>query len=152
MKSIVSALAMTATMVIAQESQVYSNGFSPIKITVDGYAQTYYIAAYFQSYNENEFVVPPNGRGIISRVPWMSYDDDMYFKPNLLGGSIWYTVDLSQHECNCVAAAYLVKMPGKDSNGNTWWDTDGYGYCDAQAQGGNLCPEVDLMEANKYAF
>ena len=76
-------------------------------------------------------MVPPNGRGIISRVPWMSYDDDMYFKPNLLGGSIWYTVDLSQHECNCVAAAYLVKMPGKDANGNTWWDTDGYGYCDA---------------------
>lgn len=77
----------------------------------------------------------------------------MYFKPNLLGGSIGFTVDLSQHTCNCVAAVYLVKMPGKDSNGNTWWDTDGYGYCDAQGQGGgNMCPEVDIMEANKYAF
>ena len=49
-------------------------------------------------------------------------------------------------------------MPGKDANGNTWWDTDGYGYCDAQAVGaqgigtGSFCPEIDLIEANSYGF
>ena len=78
--------------------------------------------------------------------------DPKYFKPNLLGGSIEWDVDLSEHECGCIAAFYLVSMPGKDQNGDLWMDTDGYGYCDANQVSGNFCPEFDMMEANKYSF
>ena len=75
-----------------------------------------------------------------------------YWKPNLLGGSVEWDLDLSNHECGCLATWYLVKMPGKDQDGNIWMDTDGYGYCDANMGNGNWCPEFDIMEANKYSW
>ena len=78
--------------------------------------------------------------------------DPKYFKPNLLGGSVEWDIDLSNHECGCIAAWYLVKMPGKDDDGNLWMDTDGYGYCDANQVDGNWCPEFDIMEANKWSW
>lgn len=38
----------------------------------------------------------------------MEWYNPHYFLPNLLGGSVEYDVDLSQHECGCIAAFYLV--------------------------------------------
>jgi hypothetical protein len=47
-------------------------------------------------------------------------DPTKYFKPNLLGATVEYDVNLSNRNCGCVAAFYLVKAPGKDKNGNYW--------------------------------
>ena len=81
----------------------------------------------------------------LSETPWL--DPNKYFKPNLLGGSVEYDVDLSRRNCGCVAAFYLIKMPGVNENGD-YWETDGYYYCDANKVFGNYCPEFDIMEAN----
>lgn len=76
-------------------------------------------------------------------------DPAQYYKPNLLGGSVEYDVDLSKENCGCVAAFYLVGAPGKNRSGQ-FWNTDGYYYCDANQVGGNYCPEYDIMEANMF--
>ena len=109
---------------------------------------TYYVAADFGSSGGSDYYCPAGGRGYVSNSP----NDKDYFIPNLLGGSIEWDVDLSQHECGCIAAFYMVKMPGVNSSGQTWWETDGWGYCDANQVAGNWCPELDLFEANKYSF
>ena len=57
---------------------------------------------------------------------------------------------MSQHDCGCVSSFYLVAMPGKDKNGSFW--SDKWYYCDANAVGGDYCPEFDLQEGNKWAF
>merc|ERR1712038_1345291 len=55
-------------------------------------------------------------------------------------------VNLSQVGCGCVTALYTILMPSVDDNVDPWK------YCDAMGVGGYLCPELDIMEANKYAF
>ena len=82
-------------------------------------------------------------------VPYM--DPTKYFKPNLLGATVEYDVNLSNRNCGCVAALYLVKAPGVDANGNYWKTRDDY-YCDSSGFGGNYCPDFDIMEANVLSF
>lgn len=74
-------------------------------------------------------------------------DPTKIYRPNLLGGSVDYDVNLSSSVCGCIAAFYLVKAPGKNSSGD-YWNTDGHYYCDANKVNGNFCPEFDIMEAN----
>ena len=52
-------------------------------------------------------------------------DPTKYFKPNMLGGSFEYDVDLSQVGCGCVTALYTILMPSVDENVDPWK------YCDA---------------------
>jgi len=75
----------------------------------------------------------------------------MFYTPNLLGGSVEFDVDLSNAGCSCNIAFYLVKMPAKGWNGVPSAQGGNY-YCDANDVGGAWCPEIDIMEANKYAF
>ncbi len=64
----------------------------------------------------------------LSKTPYL--DPASYFKPNLLGGSVEFDVDLSLRNCGCVAAFYLVKMPGYNQLGQLW-NTNGFYYCDS---------------------
>ena len=73
-------------------------------------------------------------------------DPNAYFKPNLLGGSIEFDVDLSNSKCGCLTALYMIVMPDSANYG------DPFQYCDAASVGDHMCPEFDMMEANKYAF
>lgn len=74
------------------------------------------------------------------------------YRPNLLGGSISYDVNLSQSGCRCNASFYMVLMPGKYSNGVPDPARGGDYYCDANDVGGAWCPEMDIMEASTYNF
>lgn len=76
-------------------------------------------------------------------------DTDQYYTPNLLGGAIEYDVDLSSVMCGCVSSVSVVGMPLLDN----WKDP--FHYCDANRMGdptGYLCPEFDIMQANRHAF
>jgi len=79
-------------------------------------------------------------------------DPNHFYQPDLLGGSIEYDIGLNDVDCACNAAFYMVSSPGKDTNGNFNAGPAGDYYCDANNVGGQWCPEMDIMEANKYAM
>ena len=85
-----------------------------------------------------------NNRMYLSTSPTL--DTNSYYKPNLLGGSMEYDVDLSMVSCGCVSALYTILMPAIDNT------TDPFKYCDANQVGGHWCPEFDIQEANRHAF
>ena len=91
-----------------------------------------------------------NGRAYFSTSEMFDYTK--YFRPNLLGGSMEYDVDLSQAGCNCNAAFYMIGMPGIGADGLPFESEDGLHYCDAAKVAGNYCPEFDIMEANTWAY
>lgn len=134
-----------------QPVQPAATGWVAFNITQDGVVSTKYIAvpSWFSGGGGSKLIIPYGGRGHISNTPSLNHEH--FYTPNLLGASVEYDVDLSQMDCGCVAAFYLVGMPGKNSSGN-YWNTDGFYYCDANQVGGNFCPEFDIMEANQYAY
>ena len=73
-----------------------------------------------------------------------------YFRPNLLGGSIEYDIDLSETGCGCVANINLVRMPAFTGRGEPNI-SDMYYYCSSNP-GGAVCPMFNIMEANKYSW
>jgi hypothetical protein len=76
-----------------------------------------------------------------------TYDNNYYAASPLLGNTLRYTIDLAGAGCGCNAAVYLVSMKQ-----NTQVSTCGDYYCDANSVCGVKCTEVDIMEANMYAF
>lgn len=46
----------------------------------------------------------------------------------------------------------MLLMPGLDRDGNPYPSSDNSFYCDAMAAQGNFCPDMDIMEANSYAW
>jgi hypothetical protein len=77
------------------------------------------------------------------RVYLMETTSKYYRFPDLTGQTIRFTVDLSQTDCSCNAALYLVEMKSTAVPGD---------YCDAQGAPGEACVEIDLLEANTKAF
>jgi hypothetical protein len=137
MKSFITACLATAAMSLSNDAFDFSslsniaevpNGWNSIQITQDGAPKTLYVASGSYASGGNRVTIPYNNRAILSQTPNM--DPKQYYRPNLLGGSVEYDVDLSQSNCGCIAAFYLVGAPGKNRNGD-YWNTDGYYYCDA---------------------
>ena len=128
-----------------------ANGYAQLNIKEDGKDKTVYIASpsWFTGGGGDTLSLPEGGRVYLSNTPELSSEG--FYKPALLGGAVEYDVDMSQMECGCIAAFYLVRMPAHDWSGNLD-KTDGFWYCDANQVDGEYCPEFDIMEANKYAF
>ena len=128
-----------------------TNGWASLDIKEDGQSKTVYIAApnWFSGEGGDHISIPEGGRVYLSNSP--SLDPNNFYKPALLGGIVEYDVDMSQIECGCIAAFYLVRTPAKGWGGSLD-KTDGFYYCDANQVGGEYCPEFDIMEANKYAY
>jgi hypothetical protein len=75
------------------------------------------------------------------------YDHEQYMRLNLLGKTMRYTTDVSGAGCGCNAALYLTSM-GHNSHKSTCHDY----YCDANDVCGESCAEIDIEEANQYAW
>lgn len=102
------------------------NGESPpIVVKEDGVEKTLYIQYpdWAEARTDGDLLwYDFNNRMYLSES--QTLDKSQYYKPNLLGGSFSYDVDLSNVSCGCVSALYTVLMPGA-GNG------DDFGYCDA---------------------
>ena len=154
MRSFIAAIAAVAVNAFKYESflsKTMNGEFTPVTITVDGQEQTKYVASKSCTSSESTYTCREGARGYILNEPQLDLDSPNYFSPNLLGSSIEWDIDLSDFGCGCFNTFYTVSMPGKTSDGSLD-QSDGYFYCDANAVGGVLCPEIDFMEANKYAF
>ena len=133
----------------------YNGTGDAVQIEIDGVQVTKYIATMDWgncSTTGSQIYCPgPSSRAYIMDSPSYDSNNPQYYEANLLGGSVEWDADLSQHECGCINTFYTVSMPAKDWNGN-YSGGDPFHYCDANGVGGDWCPEFDLMEANKYAF
>lgn len=97
---------------------------------------------------DDKIVTSMNGRAYFA---WLCtpgvYDRNKYLGINFLGKTVHYTIDLSQAECGCNAAFYLTSM-----RQNRYATSCKDYYCDAHKVCGEACTEIDIQEANRYAF
>lgn len=70
-----------------------------------------------------------------------------YLALPLLGRRLTYTTDLSQAGCGCNGALYLVSMQQNPKESGCF----DY-YCDANSVCDVRCVEIDIQEANRYAW
>eukprot|EP00051_Salpingoeca_urceolata_P001217 m.39400 g.39400 ORF g.39400 m.39400 type:complete len:364 (-) comp11268_c0_seq1:127-1218(-) len=128
-----------------------------LNVSIDGKPTMLYVA---QSGNATSSVKPSGTSLAIEYNARMyfvdrcieTFDPDAFYKFQLLGKTLSYTVDLTGIHCGCVAAFYLVKMPAYSSSQKPdKTKCDDY-YCDANNVCGVFCPEMDIMEANTAAM
>jgi len=76
-----------------------------------------------------------------------SFNPQLYSAINFLGKRFSWTMDLSGAGCGCNAALYLTSLHQNTEISGC----DDY-YCDANSVCGVRCAEIDLAEANMYAW
>jgi hypothetical protein len=69
------------------------------------------------------------------------YSASKAFKPNYLGGTLKFDVDVSDLGCNCATGVFLVALDEEKCN---------WGKYDANNK--PQCPTVDVMVANTKGF
>eukprot|EP00486_Rosalina_sp_Unknown_P008843 CAMPEP_0201591470 /NCGR_PEP_ID=MMETSP0190_2-20130828/189644_1 /ASSEMBLY_ACC=CAM_ASM_000263 /TAXON_ID=37353 /ORGANISM="Rosalina sp." /LENGTH=317 /DNA_ID=CAMNT_0048049827 /DNA_START=49 /DNA_END=1002 /DNA_ORIENTATION=- len=115
----------------------------PVTITENGQKVTRYVVSTYSplaSTNGSAIMLQHNSNVQIANTSTATYSPNIFQQYMLKGKTVTFTVDLSQVDCSCNAAAYFVTMPGYGGN---------Y-YCDANDVNGEWCWELDVMEANKY--
>ena len=129
----------------------------PLTITINGQPQTKYVvsgdwAKQFVQANGTSVTLNGGGRVYLGNSNTDHLSTDAYYEINLFNKRLTYDVDMSRVGCNCNGALYLVSMPAYNSGQQPQPGKNGEYYCDANQVGGTYCPEMDVMEANKFAM
>eukprot|EP00421_Protoceratium_reticulatum_P017130 CAMPEP_0168397882 /NCGR_PEP_ID=MMETSP0228-20121227/21294_1 /TAXON_ID=133427 /ORGANISM="Protoceratium reticulatum, Strain CCCM 535 (=CCMP 1889)" /LENGTH=518 /DNA_ID=CAMNT_0008411371 /DNA_START=59 /DNA_END=1611 /DNA_ORIENTATION=+ len=98
---------------------------------------------------EGSWIVPHIGsRGYMAEgCAAGSFNSSRYIALQLLGKTLRYTTDMSGAGCGCQAAVKLVPL----AHSKVASDCSDY-YCDARSTCGVSCSEVNVQEANQYAW
>lgn len=154
MRTFISTVFLVAVATLAT-TWAANNG--PITIVINGKPVTKYVLSTDGSRNNtrvsgDSITLSGGGRVYFGNSNSDALTPDSFYMMPLLGKRFAFDVDLSQVGCSCNGALYAVSMPAYNSaqqpNPGRWGDY----YCDANDVGGTWCPEMDIMEANKYAM
>ena len=146
---------LAATFIVHFSSAANSG---PVTITVNGKPQTKYTLTDQRSaeccvyVNGSSITLRGGGRVYLGDSSSETFSPDSFYMMPLLGKRLTFDVDLSSVGCNCNGALYLLSMPAYNSAQQPEPGKDGEYYCDADMVGGTYCPDMDVMEANKYAM
>ena len=129
----------------------------PVTIMVNGQAQTKYVLSGNWSksnvqINGTRITLTAGGRIYLGDSSSDTITADSFYNMPLLGKRLKFDVDLSAVGCSCNGALYFITMPGYNSGQQPEPGKNGEYYCDAQGKIGLYCPEMDVMEANKFAM
>lgn len=147
-------LLLLVTIAVASTSAA-NNG--AITITVNGQPQTKYVISgtwtkNFTRVSGNSITLSGGGRVYLSDSSSDKITLNSFYMMPLLGKRFTFDLDLSDVGCNCNGALYLVSMPAYNSGQQPAPGENGEYYCDANQVGGTYCPEMDILEANKFAM
>lgn len=128
-----------------------ASAFGTITIEEDGKPKKLYVVGPKKVPTKGKMLkIPHSARSYLATSDKLGPDN--WYRPNLVGGSLSYTLNLSKHKCGCNAALYMSLMPGLNEDGSVNPSQAKDFYCDANQVGGVWCPEFDTQEANMYNF
>ena len=147
-------LFLVATLLVASTSAA-NNG--AITIMVDGQPQTKYVLSSDWDkgnvrVNGSSITLIGGGRVYLGDSSSGMITPNSFYEMPLLGKRFAFDVDMSDVGCNCNGALYFITMPAYNSAQQPAPGKDNSYYCDANQVGGTYCPEMDVMEANKFAM
>lgn len=109
-------------------------------VTNTGMMQEY---GYVDTDNEYKYALSGNSRAyLVQNYKAKYWSVASYVRFDLRNRILSFTVDVSKVPCGVLATLYLVRMGNPDGSPN---------YCDITPKAGG-CTEVDIMEANRYAY
>ena len=148
-------LAINMILLVVSFSSARNNG--PVTITLNGQQYTKYVL----SSNMSKQFIQVNGSSITFLGGGRAYLGDSnsnnllphsFYQLSLLGKRLSFDVDIAEVGCSCNGALYFVSMPGYNAAEQPDPGEQQDYYCDANMVGGTFCPEMDVMEANKFAM
>lgn len=142
---------------ICSSSMAANNG--ELAIMVNGQPQTKYVLSGSEDkakghiqVNGSRLTLTGGGRVYLGESNSDAFSLNSFYMMPLLGKRLTFDLDMSQVGCNCNGALYVVSMPAYNSAQQPVPGKDGSYYCDANQVGGVYCPEMDILEANKFAM
>merc|ERR1711899_598951 len=116
-------------------------------IQVEGYGEVWVISPDWANVqvSGNGFTLYGNSRMYFASRPTDGFEADAYWQIPLNNKEFAYSVDVSNVDCHCNAAAYFVDMPGNNPGAGDY-------YCDANFGNSIWCPEYDTFEGNKHTI
>mmetsp|Transcript_29637 Transcript_29637/g.57294 ORF Transcript_29637/g.57294 Transcript_29637/m.57294 type:complete len:615 (+) Transcript_29637:2-1846(+) len=135
---------------LACPGSIHVKGYGPVSMVPSGWGST--VTSLMKAPIEvldGSVVVPHlDSRGYFAHTCKAgTYANEEYLSLKLLGGTLRYSVDLSDVGCGCNAAVALTQMVHNDRP----TQCNDY-YCDASNVCGETCVEIDLQEANRHAW